>query len=176
MAKEQILLAQFGSAAELLDAARKLRDAGYKKFDCHSPFPIHGLNRAMGIGRSRLSVIVGIFAAIGLAGAFCMQYWMSSIDYPILVSGKPYNSYPAYTPVVFALTVLLAAFASFFGALVLSRLPRYHHPLFSSERFEQFSDNSFFVSMETNDPKFDPEKTSAFMQEIGGQHLEVLEG
>jgi hypothetical protein len=176
MAKEKgkIILAEFGSPTELLKAASKLRDAGYKSFDCHSPFPIHGLNQAMGIGRSKLAVFAGIAAAIGFTIALAMQYWMSTIDYPLIVSGKPFNSYPAYTPVTFALAVLLAAFASFFGMLFLSKLPRFNHPLFESEKFEKFSDDSFFISVESNDPGFDSEKTSAFLKEIGGKNLEVL--
>lgn len=129
----------------------------------------------MGTERSRLSIIVGIFALIGLVGAFYMQYWMSAVDYPLILSGKPFNSYQSDIPVVFALTVLLAAFAAFFGMLALARLPRYHHPLFTSERFDKFSDNGFFLSVESNDPKFNKEDTTALLVQIGGQHLEVLE-
>ena len=176
MAKEKgkIILAEFGNPAELLKAASELRDAGYKSFDCHSPFPIHGLNQAMGIERSKLAVFAGIAAIIGFTIALAMQYWMSTIDYPLIVSGKPFNSYPSYTPVTFALTVLLAAFASFFGMLFLSKLPRFNHPLFESEKFEKFSDDSFFISVESNDPLFNTEKTSALLKEIGGKNLEVL--
>ncbi len=173
--KNKIILVQFESPEKLLRAAGEIHKAGYSNFDCHSPFPVHGLDRAMGLKRSKLSMLVGLFALIGLAGAFLMQYWMSAVDYPLLVSGKPFNSYQTDTPVVFALAVLLAAFASFFGMLIITRLPRYHHPLFSSERFEMFSDNGFFISVESGDPKFDLEKTSAFLSEIGGTDLEVLE-
>ena len=174
-ANQKIILAQFGSASELLEAAREMHDAGYTNFDCHSPFPVHGMNIAMGIKRSGLSVIVGLFALIGLVGAYLMQYWMSAVDYPLIVSGKPFNSYQSDTPVVFALAVLLAAFASFFGMLGLSRLPRYNHLLFTSERFNKFSDNAFFISVESGDPRFNPIETTAFLIGIGGKHVEVLE-
>jgi hypothetical protein len=174
--KKQIILAQFESARELLEAAEEMRDAGYTRFDCHSPFPVRGMNTAMGIRRSRLSVWVGFFALIGLVGAYYMQYWMSAVNYPIIVSGKPFNSYQADTPIVFALSVLLAAFAAFFGMLVFSKLPRFNHPLFNSERFDKFSDNGFFISVESDDPQFDLEKTTAFLTGIGGKHLEVLPG
>jgi hypothetical protein len=178
MAKREnkILLAQFDSAAALVKAAQEMRDAGYKRFDCHSPFPIHGLSRAMGLKASRLSLYVGIAALIGLGGAFLMQYWMSAIDYRLILSGKPFNSYQSDTPVVFALAVLFAAFTSFFGMLIITKLPRYHHPLFTSERFEKFSDNAFFISIESGDPKFDLEKTKVFLSGIGGKNLEVLDG
>jgi hypothetical protein len=173
--KKQIILAQFDGVPELLEAAGEMRDAGYTRFDCHSPFPIHGMNTAMGIRRSRLSILVGFFALVGLTGAYYMQYWMSAVNYPIIISGKPFNSYPADTPVIFALAVLLAAFAAFFGMLALSRLPRFNHPLFSSERFDKFSDNGFFISVESEDPKFGLEETTAFLSAIGGKHLEVLQ-
>jgi hypothetical protein len=171
---KQVILAQFESVPALLQAAKEMRDSGYTKFDCHSPFPIHGMTEAMGIRRSPLSIFVGLFALIGLLGAYYMQYWMSAVNYPIIISGKPFNSYPADTPVVFALAVLLAAFAAFFGMLALAKLPRFNHPLFSSERFDKFSDNGFFISIESDDPKFGLEETSAFLIGVGGKHLEVL--
>jgi hypothetical protein len=174
--EDKILLAQFDSPATLLAAAREMRDSGYKRFDCHSPFPVHGLSRAMGMHASKLSLIVGIAALIGLAGAFLMQYWMSAVDYRLIISGKPFNSYQTDTPVVFALAVLFAAFASFFGMLIITRLPRFHHPLFSSEHFEKFSDNAFFISVESIDANFDLEKTTSFLTGIGGKNLEVLDG
>jgi hypothetical protein len=174
--KTMLILTRFDSPASLLKAAREMRDAGYKKFDCHSPFPIHGLDHAMGLRRSRLSFIVGACAAIGLSGAFLMQYWMSAVDYPLVLSGKPYNSFQSDTPVVFAIAVLLAAIAAFIGMLTLSGLPRHHHPAFNSEAFERFADDAFFISVDSTDPLFDTRKTSDFLLKIGGTGLEVLEG
>lgn len=171
----KVVLAQFGSAAALLEAAKEMRDSGYTRFDCHSPFPIHGMNSAMGLKRSSLSIIVGASALIGLAGAYYMQFWMSAVDYRLILSGKPFNSFQSDTPVVFALAVLGAAFASFFGMLALAKLPRYHHPLFNSVRFDKFSDNGFFISVESDDPKFSQTDTPAILAKIGGKHIEVLE-
>jgi hypothetical protein len=173
--KTAVILAEFEGPQELLDAARRVSDAGYRDFDCHSPYPIHGMNSAMGVVRSRLGFLVGTFAAIALIGAFTMQYWMSAVDYRVVISGKPFNSYQAYTPVTFALTVLLAAFAAFFGSLAFNRLPRFNHPVFSSKNFERVTDDGFFVSIESTDPKFDIGKTREFLESIGGRNVEVLE-
>jgi len=174
--KTKTLLVEFDSAASLTKAAEKLRDTGFKKFDCYSPFPIHGLNDAMGVKRSYLGFIVGAAAAIGLGGAFLMIYWMQVIDYPIVVSGKPYNSYQAYTPVIFAITVLLSAIATVVGMLALSGLPKFNHPLFDSKEFQRFSDDGFFVSIEIDDPQYDTQKTPGMLTSLGGKKLEVIEG
>ncbi len=113
--KEIILLAEFDTPASLMQAAEKTRDAGYKKFDCHSPFPIHGMDDAMGVKRSPLGYIVGIFAFIGLSGGILLQWWTSTVDYPLVISGKPFFSYQAYLPVTFAFAVLFSAIASFYA-------------------------------------------------------------
>jgi hypothetical protein len=173
--KTKMILAEVNGVAGLLKAAQGLRDAGYKDFDCHAPFAIHGLNQAMGIKRSNLGFIVGAFAAIGLIGTYLMAYWMSSVDYPLLIALKPFNSYPAYTPVIFAIAVLFAAFSTFLGMLALNKLPRFHHPLFASQRFDKFSDDGFFVSINATDPQFDSEKTPDFLTSIGCKNLEVIE-
>jgi hypothetical protein len=174
--KTKTMLAEFDSAASLTKAAEKLRDSGFKKFDCYSPFPIHGLNDAMGVKRSYLGFIVGTVAAFALGGAFLMVYWMQAVDYPLIISGKPYNSYQAYTPVIFAVTVLLSAIATVLGMLALSGLPRLNHPLFDSREFQRFSDDGFFVSIDIDDPKFDSDKTAGMLTSIGARKLEVIEG
>ena len=173
--ENKVLLVEFDSPAALLNAARQVRDAGYKKFDCHSPFPIHGLNKAMGLRRSELSIIVGSAAVLGLSGAFLMAYWMSAVDYPLILSGKPFNSYQAYTPVVFAVAVLLAAISTFIGTLALNRLIHYHDPLFSISRFDKFSDDGFFISIDSGDLNFDSSRTAEFLGSIGGKNLEVVQ-
>jgi hypothetical protein len=173
--KMQVILGQFDGPEALLDAARGFRDAGYRKFDCHSPYPIHGMNSAMGVTRSSLGFIVGTVAAIGLLGAFYMQYWMSAVDYKVIISGKPFNSFQAFLPVVFAVAVLLSAFAAFIGSMVLNRLPRHNHPLFSSRNFESVTDDGFFMSVESGDLKYDLKKTRELLQSLGGTNVEVLE-
>lgn len=168
------IIARFESAADLMRAAEKIRDAGYKKFDCHSPFPIHGMDRAMGLKRSGLGWLVGIAGIIGTSGALALQWWTSTIDYPIVISGKPLFSFQAYVPVTFAVGVLLSAFTAMFGMLILNGLPRWFHPLFYSDTFSRFSNDGFFISVEPDDPKFDLEQTVKFLQSVGGKDIEHL--
>jgi hypothetical protein len=168
------VLARFESAASLLAAAQKVREAGYRKFDCHSPFPIHGMDAAMGLKRSALGWIVGLAATVGTVGGLGLQWWTSSVDYPMVISGKPFFSYQAYVPITFGLGVLLSAFAAVVGMLVLNRLPQLHHPVFYSDTFGRFSDDGFFVSIEATDAQFDARATADFLTAIGGLDLEVL--
>ena len=168
------MLAEFSGPGNLLSAAKQMREAGYKAFDCHSPFPIHGMDSAMGLKRSPLGWIVGLAALFGTSAALGLQWWTGSIDYPLVISGKPLFSFQAYVPVTFALGVLLSAVAALVGMLALNGLPRLHHPVFHSERFEKFSDDAFFISVTADDPLFDTEKTREFLQHIGGKNVEVL--
>jgi hypothetical protein len=172
--KTALILAEFDGPADLLRAAEKARDAGYKKFDCHSPFPVHGMDAAMGLKRSPLGWIVGLSALIGTSSALALQWWTSTIDYPLVISGKPFFSFQAYVPVTFALGVLLSAFAALIGMLALNGLPRLNHPLFNSDRFEKATNDGFFISIEADDPIFEIEKTQTFLESIGGENLEVV--
>ena len=167
-------LARFESSADLLSAAKKVREAGYRKFDCHSPFPIHGMDAAMGLKRSPLGWIIGLAAAIGAGGGLALQWWTSTVELPLVISGKPFFSYQAYVPITFGLGVLLSAFAAVVGMLALNGLPRWHHPIFFSDRFSRFSDDGFFVSIEAGDPKFDAGATTKFLESIGGRDTELL--
>jgi hypothetical protein len=173
--KFNLLLAEYDSPSALLIAAEKMRDAGYKHFDCHSPFPIHGLNQAMGLKRSSLGYIVGIAAIIGFTAAITLQWWTSAIDYPIVISGKPLFSYQAFVPVTFALAVLFSAIAATFGMLIINRLPQFFHPIFSSERFKKVTDDGFFISVESRDSLFDQTKTRALLESSGGRNVEFIE-
>ena len=168
------ILAEFANPAALIKAAGKTRDAGYKKFDCHSPFPIHGMDKAMGLKRSPLGWIVGLAALFGTSAALGLQWWTSTVDYRLVISGKPFFSFQAYVPITFALGVLLSAFAALIAMLVLNGLPRLHHPIFYSNRFAKSSDDGFFISIEAGDPKFDTEKTKVFLESIGGTNPEIL--
>lgn len=169
-------LAEFDGTGSLLKAAEKVRDAGYKKFDCHSPFPIHGMDKAMGLKRSAVGYISGICAFLGGAFAMWLQWWTSAVDYPLVISGKPYFSYQAFIIVTFGLTVLGGAFGAFFSMLILNRLPQWFHGNFYSPNFIKFSDDSFFVSIESEDPKFSESDTVAFLESIGGKNVEVVRG
>ncbi len=167
-------LVEFESALALIEAAEKVRDAGYRRWDCHTPFPVHGLNDAMGLKATRLPLIV--FGA-GLTGAMvglALQWWTNAVNYPFLISGKPYFSLPANIPVTFELTILFSAVASFLGMLLLNGLPRWYHALFRSRRFRRVTADRFFISIEAVDPKFDRDRTRTFLQSIGGTTVEAV--
>lgn len=169
-----IVLADFDGPGPLFAAAERMRDAGYKKFDCHSPFPIHGMDRAMGISRSPLAIIVFFVAFSAVLGMVGFVYWLSVIEYPLVISGKPLFSYQAFTPPFFAVGVLTGALTAVVGMLVLNKLPRYHHPLFESKMFERVTDDGFIISVQSNDPQFDEEKVKSFLKSIGGNNVEVI--
>jgi hypothetical protein len=168
------MLAEFDNPHALLEAAKKMKKQGFKEFDCHSPFPIHGMDDAMGLKRSPLGFIVFIFAAGALLAGIALEWWTSTIDYPIVISGKPFFSYQAYGPVAFSLMVLTGAFATLLGMLVLNKLPKFFHPLFNSAKFEKIMDDGFFVSLKSTDDKFDLEDSKSFLEKIGGKNIEVI--
>ncbi|NQU27836.1 MAG: DUF3341 domain-containing protein [Candidatus Marinimicrobia bacterium] len=170
------ILAEFSNPSTLIKAAEKVRDAGYQLFDCHSPFPIHGMDTAMGMKRSKLGFVVALTGGIGAILGLLLQWWTASIDYPIIISGKPLFSWQAFIIVTFALLVLFGAFAAVFGMFHFNRLPRLNHPVFYSNNFKKASDDGFFISIEVADSNFDPEKTTAFLKEIGGDNIELLAG
>jgi hypothetical protein len=172
--KPKMMLAEFKNPAHLLEAAEKLKDAGYKKFDCHSPFPIHGMDDAMGLKRSPLGWMVGIVAFFALLGGFALEWWTRTIDYPIVISGKPFFSYQAYGPVAFAIMVLSSAFTALLGMMALNKLPMWYHQIFNSDKTATISNDGFVVSVEGDDPLFDQNKTKSFLENIGGQNLEVI--
>jgi len=175
-AKKQVfgLLAEFKSTHDLVNAAIKMREAGYTRYDCHSPFPVHGMDDAMGLGRSPVGYIVGICGSTGLIGFTLFLYWVTAVAYPMVISGKPFFSYQAYVPPIFAITILSSALAATFGMLALNHLPRLNHPLFSSKEFEKVTDGGFFVSVESVDSKFDAEKTRAYLESIGATLVETI--
>lgn len=169
------VLAEFKSPADVYHAAEKVRDAGYTKWDVHSPFPIHGIERAMGIGDSKLGWIALFCAMAGAFGGFGLQYWIHKYAYPLMIGGKPMVAYPAYLPVTFEPGILFTAFGCILGMLVLNGLPRFYHALFRSENFRKVTDNGFFICIEARDPKFTAESASALLASLGGTNIEVLE-
>jgi hypothetical protein len=186
-------LAEFTSAKELYHAAEQVRDEGFKRWDCHSPFPIHGLDDAMGNPRSKLPWFVFFGGITGTTVAFTLQtitqtnFWgkqmgMSFLEklvetYPTVVQAKPTDIWtlPAFFPVMFELTILFSAFTTLFGLLAFMGLPRLNHPLFASKAFEKFSDDAFFVSIEARDQKFSKEGTKALLEKLGAKHIELVE-
>ncbi len=172
--KPALYLAEFNSAGEILHAAEKTHAAGYKKFDTHTPFPVHGMDAAMGLSDSKLGLIVFPIGLCGTIAAFSMMMWMNGYDYPIIIGGKPPTSVPSMIPIMFELTVLFSAFATVFGMFGLNKIPQHHHPIFTSDRFASFSDDKFFLSIEAEDPKFDVEKTKAFIAGLHASHVELV--
>ena len=170
-------LAEFTSVQDVYHAAEKVRDAGFTSWDVHSPFPIHGLDDAMGLPRSILPKFVFVGGATGTLTAFLLEYLTQVVIYPTVVQAKPANIFtiPAFFPVMFELTILLSAFTALFTCLAMMKLPRLHHPLFNSPAFARFSDDRFFICIEARDPRFSLEKTKAFLAEVGGANIELVE-
>lgn len=180
------LLAEFENPAQILAAAEKVRDAGYRYWDCHTPFPVHGLDRAMGIQRTILPVMVFFAGAAGCTAGLLLQLFTNSFGftiwalvwvtgYPFLISGKPALSIPAFIPVMFELTILFSALSTVFLMLGMNGLPWLHHPLFSSERFRRASDDRFFISIDARDPRFYRSKTEHFLKSLGATAVEAVE-
>ena len=168
------LLARFESPEDLMKAAVKVRDKGFQKFDCHTPYPVHGMDDAMGLKRSILGYIVGVGAVGGATVGMLLQWYVSNVDYPIVISGKPLFSWQAYMIITFVLMVLGGALSSLLGMFHLNRMPTFSHPLFNSKIFEKATDDYFFISIECEDPLFDEKKTVDFLSSIGGKDIEVV--
>ncbi|MFB3904816.1 MAG: DUF3341 domain-containing protein [Acidobacteriota bacterium] len=161
------LIAEFETAGQLLSAARRAREAGYRNMDAYSPFPIEGLSDEVGFHRTGLPAIVLTAGVVGALTGFGMQYWISKIDYPLNVGGRPLNSWPAFIPVTFELTILFAALSAVIGMIVLNGLPMPYHPVFGAPRFARASTDRFFLAIEATDAQFDRKKTRAFLESLG---------
>ena len=170
------VLAEFGSVGEVYHAAENVRDAGYRKWDVYAPFPIHGIDEAMGLKPSKMSWIMGCCAAVGGSGAYLLQWWTGVIAYPMVVQGKPYGAWEPFVPITFELTVLLAGFGAVLGMLAINGLPKWSHPLFAKERFMSASDDGFFIAVEARDPKFDSSGTARLLESIGALSVDTVEG
>ena len=168
------LLAEFETSADIMHAAEKIRDAGYRRWDVYTPFPIHGMDEAMGVKKSKVGWFTFCGGVIGITAGYFMIWWMNAYDYPIAVGGKPLFS-PIYSfPVSYECTILLAAFGSLGGMLFLNRLPRWYNPLFSSERFKQATHDKFFLAIEATDPKFNDNETRKLLESTGSKHIEEV--
>jgi hypothetical protein len=169
------VLAEFDTPGRILRAARIVREEGYTRWDCFTPFPVHGLGRAMGLRDTRLPWAVLAAGVTGTCVALALQNWMHVADYPLNVSGKPLFSLPAQIPIAFELTILFSALAAFVGMFAWNRLPRLHHPLFSSERFRRATTDRFFLVIEASDPAFDVVRTAELLRRAGGSAVEIVE-
>jgi hypothetical protein len=170
------LLAEFDTAADVLHAAEKVRDAGFKRWDVFTPFPVHGMDRAMGLSNSKVGWFSFLGGATGYTCGMLMIWWMNAHDYPIVVGGKPFFSPFSAFPPSYELTILLGAFGALFGMLFLNRLPRLHHPLLKHKRFGLVTHDKFFIVIESSDPKFSPTETRKLLESLASKHVaEVTE-
>ncbi len=179
-----LYLAEYDTPNAIAQAAMKVRDAGYKKWDCHTPYALHGMDEAMGLKPTKIGFISFFFGMAGVATAVLMMNYMNAWDfnlldlgrgYPIIVGGKPPGAFPSMVPIMFELGILFCGFATLFGLLGIIKLPRHHHPIFESERFEAASDNKFFISIEASDQNFDLGRTRALLESTGPTYLELVE-
>jgi hypothetical protein len=159
-------MAEFDSVEDLMAAAHKSREAGYKRMDAFTPLPVEGLAEAVGFEHTRLPLIVMIGGFIGCGSGFFLQYYGSVIGYPLNVAGKPLNSWPAFIPITFELTILFAALSCVFGLLALNGLPTPYHPVFNVPRFALASRDRFFLCIKARDKKFDLAQTKSFLESL----------
>jgi mono/diheme cytochrome c family protein len=166
------VLAEYDTPGELVEAARKVRDAGYTEFDCYSPFPVHGIDEAMGIKRTILPVLIFAGGFTGTCGGLLLQWWCNAYNWPWNISGKPAWSIPANVPIAFESTILIAVFTSFFGMWILNKLPQVWHPFFRNERFNHVTDDAFLLGIEARDRRFDAEATPKLLKDAGAIGVE----
>ena len=174
MTNYEIVLAEFKNPHDLLRAAKEVSKKGYKSFDTYSPFPIHGMDDAMNLKPSILGWIVLVGGSIGLIGGFSMQTFMS-LDYKLIISGKPFASYPAFIPVTFELMILISAFAAVFGMFALNKLPEHYHPLFKSQNFKKATSHGFFLGIDSNDKLYNQDSVKEFLKDLNPSSLEIVE-
>jgi Ni/Fe-hydrogenase subunit HybB-like protein len=167
--------ASFEGPADLLEAARRLHERGYRRFDTHSPFPVHGMEQAMGLGRSKVPYFTLAGGIFGLAFAQTLQWYQSAVCYPLITGGKPLNSTEAFLPITFETTILYAAFGAVAGMLLLNRLPRLYHAAFRGASFAAATADGFILTVEADDPKFDLRETTALLAAAGGTRIELVD-
>lgn len=167
------VMAEFDSPEKLLAAARTAFESGYRHMDAYTPIPVDGLTEALGHEQTKLQRIVFVSGLLGCAAGYLMCLYLMKYDYPLNIGGRPLNSWPAYVPVTFEVTILFAALAAVIGMLALNGLPRPHHPVFNVEEFERASRDRFFLCLEASDPKFEVATAREFFTRL--QPLSVAE-
>jgi hypothetical protein len=169
------LLAEFPDPNELITAVKRVREAGYRRLDAYTPYPIEELSEALDMHYNRLPLLVLLGGIAGAVGGMAMQYWMTVIDYPINVGGRPLFSWPSFIPITFETTVLLAALTAVLGMLALNGLPMPYHPLFNVPRFAMASRDRFFLCIEATDPLFDRDQTRRFLERLVPRSISEVE-
>jgi hypothetical protein len=165
----------FPGPDELLVAIKQLRESGYSKLEAFTPFPIHGIDDALGEKRSPLGYIIFCGGAIGFLFGILLQWWTSAVDYPITIGGKPFFWFPSSIPVIFESTVLFSAFTAVFGMIALNGLPRFYHPIFGYTKANAITDDGFVLVVKAGDPAFDVSAVSASLSAAGATAVEVIE-
>jgi hypothetical protein len=169
------LMAEFAEADQLMDAAHAARQAGYRRIDAYSPFPMEGLSEALGQHSSRLPLLVLLGGILGGLAGYGLQYWINLMEYPYNIGGRPYHSWPAFIPVTFETTILGASLFSVLGMLALNGLPMPYHPVFNVPEFNLASQNRFFLCIERRDKKFQLPETEQFLQSLGPLKVTLVE-
>jgi hypothetical protein len=169
------LMAEFDDPDVILDAATKARDAGYKKMEAYTPFPVHGLHEAVGFRDNRVPWLIFICGLLGAAAGYGLQWWTSTVDYPMNVGGRPYHSWPSFIPITFETTVLFAALGAVIGMLALNGLPLPYHPVFNAPGFDRASQDRFFLCIEAADPKFEAKETERFLTSLNPIRVSAVE-
>lgn len=172
MTKDYLLMALFNTPKDIVKAASEIRHLKIKKFETYSPFPIHGMDSAMGLKDSKLAWLSLIGGLTGMGIGFSLQIWTSAVDYPIIVSGKELLSLPAFIPVSFELTILLTAFATVFGMFTLNRLPQLYSTEFNHSEFNKVTDDKFFISVSSKDKNFNKEQLIQIIKSNNGESIE----
>jgi hypothetical protein len=164
-------MAEFDGPNELVAAARRAHEEGYRRMDAYTPIPIEELAEALGFHRNRLPLIVLIGGIVGCLGGYLLQYYVSVIAYPLNIGGRPLHSWPSFIPVTFETTVLVAALSAVLGMLALNGLPTPYHPVFNVARFKLATRDRFFLCIESADAKFDGERTRSFLMGLGPREV-----
>jgi hypothetical protein len=169
------IIAEFENPADTMAAAEKIRDKGVRKWDVYSPFPVHGMDKAMGLKNSKVGWFSFLGGVTGYTSGMLMIWWMNAVDYPILIGGKPmFSPFGAFPP-SYELTILLGAFGALFGMMILNRLPRLHHPLLKHRRFALATHDRFFIVIETSDLKYSESETRKLLESLGSPRIEMVE-
>jgi hypothetical protein len=169
------VLAEFEDVNKVVRAAQMVRRAGFTRWDVHSPFPIHGIDYAMGIKPTILPWIVLAMGLFGLFGGMALQWYANAYAYQFIISGKPIWSLPANIPVIFECTILCSAYTAVFGMLALNKLPQLYNPLFKISRFRRATQERFFVAIDASDPRFDERRATDFLAKLGAVAVERVE-
>ena len=165
------IVAAFDTPYDVYHAAEKVRDAGFTKWDIHTPFPVHGLPHAQGLKRSKVPMFTLAGGVLGFVTGMLMAWYMGAYDYPLIVGGKPYFSPIFPFPVAYELTILLAAFGTFFGMFITNMLPQHYHPVMNYPGWARVMDDKFIIVIETKDPKYNTEETRKMLEELGGKDI-----